>query len=143
MESDKAEGRTAISRFLIGGVASAVLLTGGLFMWAGNTQIAAEEVLPDAPPALAAIPVAGENAPKRGPAPPALPASKEASREERRFNRFDRDRNERISRVELMSSRTAAFRKFDKEGINLLTFEECAAATGERFARPMVIRRAI
>lgn len=124
----------AISRFLIGGVASALLLTGGLFMWKGYTQIAEEEVLPDPPPALAAIPVAGANAPKRGPAPPALPAAKDASREERRFNRFDRDRNDKISRVELMSSRTAAFRKLDKDGNNLLTFEEWAAATGQRFA---------
>ncbi len=49
----------AISRFLIGGVASALLLTGGLFMWAGYTQIAEEEVLPEPPPALVAIPVAG------------------------------------------------------------------------------------
>ena len=44
----------AISRFLIGGVASALLLTGGLFMWKGYTQIAEEEVLPDPPPALPA-----------------------------------------------------------------------------------------
>jgi hypothetical protein len=134
MGSDEAEGMMAISRFLIGGVASALLLTGGLFLWAGYTQIAEDEVLPKPPPALAAIPVAGANAPKRGPAPPALPAAKEASREERRFNRFDRDRNDRISRIELMSSRTAAFRKLDKDGNNLLTFEEWAAATGERFA---------
>ena len=63
----------AISRFLIGGVASALLLTGGLFLWAGYTQIAEDEVLPEPPPALAAIPVAGANAPKRGPAPPACP----------------------------------------------------------------------
>jgi hypothetical protein len=87
-------------------------------------------VLPEPPPALAAIPVAGANAPKRGPAPPALPAAKEASREERRFNRFDRDRNDRISRVELMSSRTAAFRKLDKDGNNLLTFEEWGRGDG-------------
>ena len=33
-----------------------------------------------------------------------------------------------------MSSRTAAFRKLDKDGNNLLTFEEWAAATGQRFA---------
>ena len=124
----------AISRFLIGGVASALLLTGGLFMWEGYTQIAEEEVLPEPPPGLPAVPMAGANAPKRGLAPPALPAAKEASREERRFNRFDRDRNDKISRVELMSSRTAAFRKLDKDGNNLLTFEEWAAATGARFA---------
>ena len=89
----------AMSRFLVGGVASALLLTGGLFMWKGYTQIAEEEVLPAAPPPLAAIPVAGPDVPKRGPAPPSLPAAKEASREERRFNRYDRDRNDRISRI--------------------------------------------
>ena len=102
----------AVSRFLIGGVASALLLTGGLFMWKGYSQIADEAVLPEPPPALPAIPVAGPNAPKRGAAPPELPVAKEASREERRFNRYDRDRN----------------------GDNLLTFEEWAAATGDRFA---------
>ncbi|PZQ21419.1 MAG: hypothetical protein DI569_12120 [Sphingopyxis macrogoltabida] len=124
----------AVSRFLIGGVASALLLTGGLFMWKGYSQIADEAVLPEPPPALPAIPVAGPNAPKRGAAPPELPVAKEASREERRFNRYDRDRNERISRVEMLSTRTAAFRKLDRNGDNLLTFEEWAAATGDRFA---------
>ena len=128
------KGDMAISRFLIGGVASALLLTGGVFLWKGYSQIAEEEVLPDPPPALPAIPVADADAPKHGPAPPELPAAKEASREERRFNRFDRDRNDKISRIELMSSRTAAFRKLDSDGNNLLTFEEWAAATGQRFA---------
>ena len=33
-----------------------------------------------------------------------------------------------------MSSRTAAFRKLDKDGNNLLTFEEWAVTTGERLA---------
>lgn len=127
-------GRMAVSRFLIGGLASALMLTGGVFLWQAYSQDAEDEAMPEPPPVLAAIPVAGANAPKRGPAPPALPAAKEASREERRFNRFDRDRNDRISRVELMSARTAAFRKLDKDGNNLLTFEEWAAATGERFA---------
>ena len=125
----------AVSRFLIGGVASALLLTGGLFMWKGYTQIAEEEVLPDPPPSLPAIPVAGSGAPKRGAAPPELPAAKDASREERRFNRYDRDRNNRISRIEMMATRTAAFRKLDKNGDNLLSFEEWAAATSDRFAK--------
>ena len=71
----------AVSRFLIGGVASALLLTGGLFLWKGYSQIAEEEELPEPPPALPAIPVAGAGAPKRGPAPPELPAAKEASRD--------------------------------------------------------------
>jgi len=124
----------ALSRFLIGGIASALLLTGGVFMWKGYTQIAEEEVIPDAPPDPGPIPVAAMGAPKRGAAPPELPAAKEASREERRFNRYDRDRNESVSRIEMMSTRTAAFRKLDKDRNNLLSFDEWAAATGERFA---------
>lgn len=65
----------ATSRFLLGGVASA-LLTGGVFLWKGYSQIAAEDVVPAPPPRLAALPVAGPDAPKRGAAPPALPAAK-------------------------------------------------------------------
>ena len=107
----------ATSRFLLGGVASALLLTGGVFLWKGYSQIAAEDVVPAPPPRLAA-----------------LPAAKAESREERRFNRYDRDRNERISRVEMMATRSAAFRKLDKNGDNLLSFEEWAAATSDRFA---------
>ncbi|HMP45288.1 MAG TPA: hypothetical protein PKD99_09305, partial [Sphingopyxis sp.] len=98
----------ALSRFLVGGIASALLLTGGVFMWKGYTQIADEEVIPEPPPDPGPIPVAGPNAPKRGPAPPELPAATQASREERRFNRYDRNRDERISRIEMMSTRTAA-----------------------------------
>ena len=124
----------AVSRFLIGGIASALLLTGGVFMWKGYTQTAEEQVIPDAPPDPGPIPVAGPGAPKRGAPPPELPAAKDASREERRFNRYDRDRNEVVSRVEMMSTRTAAFRKLDKNRDNLLSFEEWAAATGDRFA---------
>ena len=127
-------GVMATSRFLLGGVASALLLTGGVFLWKGYSQIAAEDVVPAPPPRLAALPVAGPDAPKRGAAPPALPAAKAESREERRFNRYDRDRNERISRVEMMATRSAAFRKLDKNGDNLLSFEEWAAATSDRFA---------
>ena len=124
----------AVSRFLIGGVASALLLTGGVFLWQGYTQVAEEAVMPEPPPDPGPIPVAGAGAPTRGAAPPELPAAKDASREERRFNRYDRDRNDRISRVEMLSTRTAAFRKLDKDGNNLLTFEEWAGATGQRFA---------
>lgn len=124
----------ALSRFLIGGVASALLLTGGVFLWKGHSQTAEQAVLPDPPPALPAIPVAAIGAPKRGPAPPALPAAKETSREERRFNRYDRDRDEAITRIEMMSTRSNAFRKLDKDDNNLLSFEEWAVRTSDRFA---------
>lgn len=67
----------AVSRFLMGGVASALLLTGGLFMWKGYSQIADDRMVPAPPPALPALPTAGPNAPKRGTAPPMLPAAKD------------------------------------------------------------------
>jgi len=124
----------AVSRFLAGGLASALLLTGGVFLWKGHSQVAEQRALPAPPPKLPAIPVAGPNAPKRGAAPPELPAAKQETREERRFNRYDRDRNERISRVEMMATRSAAFRKLDSNGDNLLSFEEWAVATSDRFA---------
>src|SRR3546814_10651439 len=64
-KSGRREGLMTVSRFLIGGVASALLLTGGLFMWKGYSQIADEAVLPEPPPRLPAIPQAGAQAPKR------------------------------------------------------------------------------
>src|SRR3546814_15898962 len=63
-----------------------------------------------------------------------LPAAKTESREERRFNRYDRDRNERIGRVEMMGTRSAAFRKLDTNGDNLQNFEAWAVTTSKRFA---------
>lgn len=34
-----------------------------------------------------------------------------------------------------MSTRTSAFKSLDRDGNNLLTFEEWAAATGDKFSR--------
>jgi hypothetical protein len=52
-----------------------------------------------------------------------------------RFNRYDRNKDELVSRLEMMGSRTKAFKALDSDGNNLLTFEEWAVATGQRFAR--------
>ncbi|MEY4270180.1 MAG: hypothetical protein RLZZ58_1396 [Pseudomonadota bacterium] len=122
-----------MTRFLAGGVAALLLLVGGLFVWQGNSQSEEQDtpMMVAGPPE---IPIAAADAPQRGDAPPEPPAAKSASREERRFNRYDRDRNNLVSRVEMMSTRTAAFRKLDRDGNNLLSFEEWAAATGERFS---------
>ncbi|MEL0251852.1 MAG: hypothetical protein VW935_07875, partial [Novosphingobium sp.] len=49
------------------------------------------------------------------------------------FNLVDKDRDGRISRVEMLSQRAKAFRKLDKDGNNLLTFEEWAYATVDKF----------
>jgi hypothetical protein len=81
-----------------------------------------------------ALPEAAANAPAFGPAPPTPPEAPKASREEVRFNRSDRNRDELVSRLEMMGSRTKAFKALDSDGNNLLTFEEWAAATGQRFA---------
>ncbi|GAA4643751.1 hypothetical protein GCM10023115_17110 [Pontixanthobacter gangjinensis] len=106
----------------------------GLFWWQGRAQVesAAPPPEPSAmeePLELDAIP-ASDAGDLQGPTPP---ESTELSREQRRFFRYDRDRDLRITRNEMLSSRTNAFRKLDKDGNNLLTFEEWAVATAERF----------
>lgn len=122
-------------RFLAGGVGALLLVTGGLWLWQG--QASQDNPIPAPPPPAAisdALPEAAADAPAFGPAPPTPPEAPKASREEVRFNRYDRNRDELVSRVEMMGSRTKAFKALDKDGNNLLTFEEWAAATGDRFA---------
>ena len=99
-----------MQRVLIGGVAALLMVLAGLLLW--QTAANQELVIP-------------------APAPPEAP---KASREEVRFNRYDRNRDELVSRLEMMGSRTKAFKALDTDGNNLLTFEEWAAATGQRFA---------
>lgn len=124
-----------MNRSLIGALAAIALLTGGFLLWQGVSAAPdpVADVLPPPPPGPAEpLPVGDANA--RGAPPPELPEATKLSREQRRFMRFDRDRSGIISRVELMSSRTAAFRRLDRDGNNLLSFEEWAVATSERFA---------
>jgi hypothetical protein len=122
-------------RIIIGGLSALLLAGSGLWLW--QTQAYQKNDIPAAPPPAAisdALPEAGANAPTIGLAPPTPPEAPKASREEVRFNRYDRNRDELISRIEMMGSRTKAFKSLDKDGNNLLTFEEWAAATGDRFA---------
>ena len=129
-----------MNRFVAGGLAGFAMIALALFLW---IRADGQEVpLPDAPPPPEPVeaseeeglPSADDMAGAVGPAPPEPPEAYRASREERRFNRYDRDRDEIITRLELMSSRTKAFRKLDVDGNNLLTFEEWAVATSDRFA---------
>jgi hypothetical protein len=125
-----------MTRMLVGALAAIALLTGGFLMWQGVSSAppAAVDALPPPPPPGPAepLPVGDPNA--RGAPPPALPEATKLSREQRRFMRYDRDRSGVITRVEMMSSRTTAFRRLDRDGNNLLSFEEWAVATSERFA---------
>jgi hypothetical protein len=112
---------------LIGGVAALFMAGGGLLVW---ESVANQPSLIPAPPPPAVI----SDAPAFGSAPPTPPEAPKASREEMRFNRYDRNKDELVSRLEMMGSRTKAFKALDTDGNNLLTFEEWAVATGQRFA---------
>ena len=117
------------------GVFCALLLAGiGFFWWQGRA-----EVERGAPPPLPIAPTESFDEPQlpsadaadlRGPEPP---EATELTREQRRFFRYDRNRDWKISRTEMLSSRTEAFRKLDKDGNNLLDFEEWAVTTVDKF----------
>ncbi len=114
---------------MLGGL---VLAGVGVFWWQGRAAI--ETGAPPPAPAAPAndpekLPFADPGT-MQGLAPPELT---DLSREEQRFFRYDRNRDRFISRNEMLSSRTEAFRKLDKDGNNLLTFEEWAVATVDRF----------
>lgn len=124
-----------MNRVVLGAFAALVLVGVGLFWLQGRAAVEAGAPPPDPsalakqevdPEALPAADIAGQ----RGPAPP---ESTELSREERRFFRYDRNRDRKITRTEMLSSRTDAFRNLDTDGNNLLTFEEWAITTAERF----------
>lgn len=120
-----------MNRILLGGLAALVFVGIGVFWWQGRAEI--ERAAPPPEPAAAVDPDALPTADPgdlRGPRPP---EATELSREEQRFFRYDRNRDRKISRNEMLSTRTDAFRKLDKDGNNLLTFEEWAVATVDRF----------
>jgi hypothetical protein len=121
-----------MNRLVLGAFCALLLVGIGLFWLQGRAEV--EQGAP--PPAQAAVspdPDELPNADGAGLVGPAPPESTELTREEQRFFRYDRNRDRRISRNEMMSSRTEAFRDLDTDSNNLLTFEEWAVATGDRF----------
>lgn len=121
-----------MNRLVLGAVLALMAVGVGLFWWQGRAEVEQgappPAVQPEKPDPLA-LPIA-DAADLRGPAPP---EATELTREQRRFFRYDRDRDLRITRNEMLSSRTDAFRKLDTDGNNLLDFEEWAVATAVRF----------
>ncbi len=126
-----------MNRFVAGVVACLLLVTGGLFWW----QIRAENADPVVKPMQITaesdqveeeLPVGDENA--VGAALPMPPEASKKDREAKRFDRYDRNRDGIITRTEMLSSRAKAFRKLDTDGNNLLSFEEWAVATSDKFA---------
>jgi len=120
-------------RGIVLGAVGALALAGvGLFWWQGRAEVERGAPPPsaEAPDGRAqGLPLADPNGLK-GPAPP---AASELDAEQQRFARYDRNRDWKISRNEMLSTRSDAFRKLDKDGNNLLTFEEWAVTTVDRF----------
>ena len=107
----------------------------GVIWWQGRAEVESSAPPPPAPeasaPAADTLPTADPGA-LQGPAPPEV---SELSREEQRFFRYDRNRDRLITRNEMLSTRTDAFRDLDVDGNNLLTFEEWAVTTVQRFEK--------
>ena len=120
-------------RHTILGVFLGLIFAGvGVFWWQGPAQVEANA---PPPPAMEPSPLpdelpVGDPGSIQGPAPP---QASELTREEKRFFRYDRNRDRKITRNEMLSTRSDAFRKLDVDGNNLLTFEEWAITTSQRF----------
>ena len=125
-----------MNRVALGAFGALALAALGLFWWQGRAEVEKGAPPPELPAQIALDPDAPPVLPQAditdlaGPAPP---EATELTREQRRFFRYDRNRDWKISRVEMLSTRTDAFRKLDKDGNNLLTFEEWAVTTADRF----------
>ena len=127
-----------MNRIVLSALATLLFVAAGLFWWQGRAETEQGDPPPapeefaepgNAPEALPSANVAG----KFGPAPP---EATEATREQRRFWRYDRDRDGRITRNEMLSTRTAAFRKIDKDGNRELTPAEFATTKPKRSPQP-------
>ncbi len=120
-----------MNRTVLGAFAALLLVAIGLFWWQGRAALD----IGDPPPPSVDLP-ADEELPGvtgqglRGAMPP---AASEVTKEQRRFDRLDRNRDSKITRVEMLSPRVAGFRKLDTDGNNLLSFEEWAVKTSNRF----------
>jgi len=121
-----------MNRIVLGAVVALALVGIGLFWLQGRAEVEEGAPPPEPTTAVAApdsLPTADVGS-LRGAAPP---EATDLTREQRRFFRYDRDRDLRITRNEMLSSRTAGFRRLDTDGNNLITFEEYAVTTGNRF----------
>tara|TARA_B110001454_G_scaffold195827_2_gene198350 strand:+ start:2089 stop:2553 length:465 start_codon:yes stop_codon:yes gene_type:complete len=124
-----------MNRFVAGGVAGLLMAAGGLFWWQGHAERqpqSASVPVSTIAPVDEGLPEGDENA--FGAAPPMPPEARAEDREAQRFNRYDRNRDGIIARTEMLGSRTKDFKKLDTDGNNLLSFEEWAVKTADRFA---------
>lgn len=119
-----------MNRTVLGAFAALLLVAAGVFWWQGRAAVSTGNLptlaTPKAPDSLPVADLHGQ----RG---AALPEATEQTKEQKRFDRLDKNRDGKISRVEMLSPRAAAFRKLDVDGNNLLTFDEWAVKTSNKF----------
>lgn len=123
-----------MNRIVLGAIIALLLVGVGTFWWQGRAQV--EEAAPPPDPAAVDAEPMEQGLPISDPGDmigPEPPEASELTKEQKRFFRYDRNRDWRITRTEMLSSRTKAFRKLDKDGNNLLDFEEWAVTTVEKF----------
>ena len=123
-----------MNRIVLGAVFALLLTGAGLFWWQGRA--ATERGAP--PPSLAVAETAGDEPLPfdhanglRGATPP---EADPLTREQKRFDRLDHDRDGRITANEMLAPRAAAFRQLDLDHNNLLSFQEWAVRTSNRFS---------
>jgi len=122
-----------MNRVVLGAFAALLLVAAGVFWWQGRAETEIGTLPEMAAPTGAAPADLLPDADGKGLRGPAPPEASEITREQRRFDRLDRDRDGRITRTEMLLPRVPAFRKLDKDGNNLLSFEEWAGRTVEKF----------
>ena len=109
-------------RYVAGLVSVLFLIIGAVLFWQAKPDQA--QAVPMPPPPQAA----GKLSPL-----PAPPEATQKSREEKRFARADRDDDGRITAGELLEPRRKAFAKLDANGNGVLSFEEWAVRTIDKF----------
>jgi uncharacterized protein YxeA len=111
-----------VVRYVAGLVSVLFLIIGGVLFWQARPDEA--QAVPMPPPPQAA----GKLSPL-----PEPPEATPRSREQKRFARADKDDDGRITSAELFEPRRKAFAKLDVNGNGMLSFEEWAVRTVDKF----------
>lgn len=111
-----------VARYVAGLASCLLLIIGAVLLWQGKADQA--QAVPMPPPAKGSA--------LAGPLPEP-PEATPKSREQKRFARADRDDDGRITAAELFEPRRKAFAKLDANGNGVLSFEEWAVRTIDKF----------